>query len=396
MAGGKVSVIELGFSSLLLCSTACTPPLIGGPCNPYYSAAARAAAFPNFDAATGTLNGDLTITSDQNWLDYFCVQHVNGNLAVSGNNSFQVGVLIRLQSVTGNVSLDYNLHNSTPATGSDPRIRVFGLPALQSVGGNLEIVAADTGTDTSNDGANAIGIDALTSVGGTIRFSWLIGHYNPTGLAGLSTHNGNVEIRLYGDQSDLGLMSHLGTVQGNVTFNPGATTVTDILSGLTTVGGTFRIEEDCSPTVGPRPMGPGWFNTLQTIGGDLVFYQTTHLAYFGMMIALNSVGGVWQLQGTALQKFPIVPTANLVVGGVHIENNAKLTQLSSSQINVVPNGPIVIDNNCTLTASIATQFVNDEVTGGWTGAPDVHDNGAGPATCTACFALNVTKNALAP
>jgi len=189
------------------------------------------------------------------------------------------------------------------------------------------------------------------------------------------------------------MMAHLGTVQGNVTFNPGTGTVADILPTLTAIGGTLRIEEDCSATILAGAKGPGWFHTLQTVGGDLTFYQTTHLGYYGMLSALQTVSGEWQLLGTKLQDFPLSPTNNLVVGGIRIEDNVRLALLSSTNIQVTSNGPLVIDNNCILPATIATQFVTQQMASGWAGTPDVHDNGAGPSTCGMCSTPPVPKPA---
>jgi hypothetical protein len=281
-----------------------------------------------------------------------------------------------------------NLHRTSAAAAGDPRIRRIELPALQSVGGGFGLVVAeDIPSGTVGDGRNAIGINALTAVGGSIQVTWRIPVYSPSGLSGLTTHASDLHMVLAGDQSHTGFLANLATVQGNVTLDPGHTTVSDVLMGLTHVGGTVTLEDDCNAT--PGELGPELFDNLTTIDGDLSIHHVTRTVLHGLLPLLTAVGGTMRVEGSGVTNFPLgaLPGQThpmLSLGALSVTDDPQLMSFDASYVRVAASGAITIQNNCILPATTAATFVSDQTAAGWSGIATVSANGTG-ASCSACL-----------
>jgi hypothetical protein len=126
-------------------------------------------------AFRSTHQGNLSIANTADAASFSCIEHVDGDFKVSGDSSFTDASFANLNTVSGNVSLDLNLHRTSAAAAGDPRIRKVELQALQHIGGGFDLmVAEDIPSGTVSDGRNTIGIDALTAVGGPIQVTWRI------------------------------------------------------------------------------------------------------------------------------------------------------------------------------------------------------------------------------
>jgi hypothetical protein len=188
-----------------------------------------------------------------------------------------------------------------------------------------------------------------------------------------------------GDQEHGSFLQNLATVAGDVYFNS-RSTVGSILKGLVTVEGNVTLENLCSGST--RSMGPLWFDSLVTIGGDLTFSHSTMTQYYGLMHQLESVQGTLSMNGSALQDFPLPNQGHeLLLGGLSVVGNPLLSSLNASHVRLSSAGPITFEGNCVLSTATAQGFIDAQITLGWSGAAQVSTNETGPATCTACFTL---------
>jgi hypothetical protein len=202
---------------------------------------------------------------------------------------------------------------------------------------------------------------------------------------------------LAGDQSHDNFLANLATVQGNVTLDPGHTNPGNVLMGLTHVGGTVTLEDDCHAM--PGPLGPPLFNSLTTIGGDLKIFHVTRTVLHNLLLSLTAVGGTMRVEGSAVTDFPLgAPTMGthpmLTLGALSVTDNPALMSFNASYVRVLPTGAITIQNNCVLPAATAMSFVSDQMAAGWSGTANVSGNGTG-AFCNPCFRSRVRADSRA-
>jgi len=299
-------------------------------------------------------NGDLVIDSAAAAAQYVCLQTLNGALTVT-DGAPEVLPLASLQTISGNATLSYSypfLMGTTIAYKS----RTIDLAALTSIGGNLSITARRT------DGSNLsypFSMNAVTSVGGNILIE--VYGLNPSGLAGLTSHTGNLTITGHNLDVNAGnLLTGLTHVTGDILVeNIYATN--NVLNSLQTVTGNVTLK---------KLLSHNNFLGLQSVSGNLRFETMQLLG--ATWASLTGVGGELALiGGPGLTSLQLLPVGATTAGSFRLETQPVMTTLAGSSFHVVGAGPITISGAPALSQCEVNTFLDAQQAAGWTGTPDV-------------------------
>lgn len=268
------------------------------------------------------VNGNVTINSALSAARYACTETINGNITVTSAAPEQFG-LPALESVSGNVNFDYAFPYAQ-GPNTIYRRRLINLPALTSIGGNVDLYAKRT------DGSNKLspnGMDAVTSIGGDITITCF--DTNPNVFDALTSHSGNITIQgdLNGGALDVnagGAFQNLTQVTGDVHVHRFFAT-SGFLMALEQINGNL--------TIGDLRFYPSQsFTALEYVSGNFHFVAMKQIG--GTWINHVDVGGELGYIGHATNTTLVIPLANAAVGALRIEDNAALTTLYLSLIHI--------------------------------------------------------------
>lgn len=309
------------------------------------------------------VNSNLVIDSALSAANYVCVQQVNGALTIT-ESAPEVVPLPNLLQVTGNVDFNYSHAEMTP--GQAPyRRRTIDAPLLTTIGGSALLTARrDVG-----DKQVPQGLHAVTSVGGDITLT--LRDANPQVFNGLTAHTGNVTIQ--------------GFVNGNLDINAGGS-----FQNLVTVQGDLRALDFYSAngffnavqtvvgnvTVGKVRLYPSpSFQSLSTVTQALIFDNTTMLG--PPWPTPTAVGGEFRVVNQSTTTLAAVPADVTTAGGLRLENNPNLADLSGVSFQL-GSGDVFISGNPSLPQCEVDAFLATQAAGGWTGTAFVSGTNTNP------------------
>ena len=275
--------------------------------------------------------GNVNIVGEAQAAAFACISEVNGDVTVQGDRvpasgalpAFVAGLTLsmpNLRRVTGNLTINAD-HASSIAFDSLAEVggkfslsitRFWGVsypgggapvvatvvtnlsaPALTSVGGDVELHAqCDLGVGGSSATFD-FGLDALTTVGGSVLVDQPFIPGEPRGLRNLVTVLGNVVIdQPSQDFSDNNLLTNLDSIGGDleVTTNPN---FRYLLPALTAVGGTVTL------TTVSGTIDGGVLPLLRTVGRDVALsnYGVGTPYVCTVLGSLSYVGGTFRISG---------------------------------------------------------------------------------------------------
>ncbi len=327
-------------------------------CNSPESPVARVRA--HADHTTGTYVGNLTIDDAGDVATHGCVQAVQGDLTIAGPWTLDVA-MPALQSVSGDLSVDYPRQPNE----THPEVRAAQLPALTTVGADLILTSAHPGGG-SQIVSMPYGMNALTTIGGDIDINVETFNTSASGFSALTHHAGNLSV-VTGTGDTSGFFNALLSVDGDVYLDLGHTLVT-IMGSLQTVGGDFTLL-DGNPT-------PGVLDALASVGGD---FTLGTVAFNGppaqlFFPALADVTGRVTLDTTNLDVVNIGATP-LQAGALTLTTNAGIDDLGPGDVQVIGGGSIEFINNSNLCLSTINAFLAGQL--GWNGGSVISGNDDG-------------------
>jgi hypothetical protein len=315
-------------------------------------------------AASTTWAGDVTVTTQAEADTLACVSKIQGNLAIRPAES--VVHLPALQEVTGDVSIE--VHDTTAADFS--AVELAQLPELTTIGGSLRFHHL-LGHYAS---ALEIGLPALTTLPGDLELvlSSFNGHNH--GLDALQTVAGNVTIQASGDFYAFSLLPALSQIQGDLLVQTSAAGSSgNVLNQLVSVGGDVNL-------ISLRSLAQESFSSLTTVGGDLRLESVYSIdPRFG---ALTTVGGTLALEaenygGTLPADALIGNAVALSLGALTVRDTSRPTIPLTSATQIVPSGAIAVTDNAVMCQDAVDAFVAALQAEGWLGPLTLSGN-AGP------------------
>ncbi|MFT3926198.1 MAG: hypothetical protein QM778_26875 [Myxococcales bacterium] len=324
--------------------------------------------------------GDAVIDDASDVATFAPFSEIHGALRVL-SGAPNVVSLPNLTRVTGDVELVYSSYRPEPPpmSASYPAmrcgairqvtadVRVFQLPQLTTIGGDLTMEQENSFSGISTQPIE-LGMDQLTSLGGSLSIS--IGQFggSPCGLTGLGQIPADLTVRF--------LTS--GEVDGSIS---------GLLTTLTQVGGTFTFERSHNSFGVPLPL-------LARVGALRILKDDPSLSGFHFP-SLTDVAGLAELSGTgplsnltALTRvgsllvhdsgylsLEDVGGASLELGGLELRDNPALAALTTpagtSKVTLAVSAPLTIVDNPLLSAAAICAFVDYEEGQSWSGPSDL-------------------------
>lgn len=346
------------------------------------------------------VQGNLSITAGQKLVSsgYYApgltfslpnLAQVTGNLSIDGDRAASV-TLSSLQSVGGDLSVSLT-HFATKATALDPSdppllaypVTTLGTPVLTSVGGNIALHdAKENILGSSLSFAYHFGLDAVTSLGGSVLVDNPVFPANAVALASLTTIPGDLTIQWGGSDLDATLlMPQVTSVQGNFTLIAPPNS-RHLMAALADIGGNATIQANGTSKA---RLGPHLLEGLTHVAGDFTFTNPSDFAACAAVFpSLTSVEGTLRVQtGDTEVAFGATGATTLSVGAFQMSNTDSPHLPLHADAHVLGSGDIDIQGNPQLCSCQADAFVASQTAGGWLGSATSAGNGA-LASCATC------------
>jgi hypothetical protein len=225
--------------------------------------------------------GDVVLRTDADIAAHACDQVIRGSLSIP-DSSLMLVSLPMLEEVTGNVAI--NLHPERRTTRDGYDVRQVQLPLLARIGRSLSYAQASV-TGTLEGELVPLGLDRVEYVGGDVSIRLGLHGVSVTGLAGLSTLGGDLDLVFATPIADVGagFLPNLRSVSGSVRAANGCSVI-GLLDGLITVGGGLQLS-NFSGCAGLRG-----FSAVQTVRGTVRLEQVGHVP--ALLQALTSAHGL--------------------------------------------------------------------------------------------------------
>jgi len=310
--------------------------------------------------------GSVTIANAVQAEQWVCLRHLTGDLNVPSSSLEHIDLPV-LESVSGDANLVYD----RPGLSYFEETRRISAPLFNTVGGDLNLSSPAA---TPNQVIQyRIGLDALTSVGGTVDVSAQAFNTDLYGLSNLVSIPGDLSIVTgSGDTFMYGFLSDLTAVTGDVFVDIGHSSG-GVLRALQTVGGDFEhVDGNIIITGSPS------YGDLVSVGGNLTFANTAPNGPSNVQLfpSLTSVGATLTYENIGSGRSEILLGAPmLTVGALTVTNNPALTTMGAANIDVVGSGLILVTNNANLCDSSISAWMGGQMN--WTGPSSVSGNDAG-------------------
>jgi hypothetical protein len=311
-----------------------------------------------------------------------CVSGIDGDLRIEAEEAPWKVTLPSLSQVTGNVSLALALRprvagDALPGCGmttSPSAQRSIELPALERIGGSLNIRAPNTLADASGSQVVDVGLTNLSTVGGDLDLDFSTSAL-VCGLGRLTGMGGNLRLHAVGDLLSVSLLGSVLGVSGEVAIR-GPRTAVRLLENLQVVGSLVL---EPAPGAGTLLVGAGSFRSLRVAVRDLSLTDVDWPSNYGPLAKLLRVGGTLRLKGVGGGFALDDVGSTLKVGGLELDATS-LQCLSArsgtscvpfsaaSLLTVQPMGSIRMRENRGLRSAQVCGFVEDQRSRGFRGS----------------------------
>jgi hypothetical protein len=369
-----------------------------------------------------TVNGNLTLNGSAAAAPYQCVTKVNGNLTIAGgrvqvnSGTYQPGLTFALPNLTqvgGNLTIDGDRAESVSlpqlaSVGGDLSLSMthfvtvippampggsavfdfpatdIALPLLASIGGSVDLFdARDNAPVSSASFPYDFKLDALTSLGGSVRVHNSVFPAAIKGLNSLTTIHGDVLIDWGSTDLDSStLLAGVTHIEGNFELD-GPPNSRHLMAGLTTIDGNATIQAESGSNY--ARLGHNLLEGLTHVGGDMFFDKVdSGMNCASVFYQLTQVGGGMFVTNSRNElRFGATGGAHLSLGSFHLSDSDMAVIPLNADAAVAPTGAIEVTNNADPCSCQVDAFIASQQSAGWLGAATNTGNGSG-AACTTC------------
>ncbi len=303
---------------------------------------------------------DVLITDPAQAHRYRFTERIEGDLRVLDGTLASIA-FPALREVTG--ELEVASTGPVPG-GSGDWLRRVELPLLETVGGRVSLRGSGTGLPMIMD----VGLPALVSVGGDVDIVADIGWVSVRGLEALTSIPGDLTLVHTGSgDTSFGVLPALDSVGGDVSIDSGFTT-TSALASLRSVGGSLTW--DTGNLVGASNLA-----LLETVAGNLTLRGIETVSPETKLGSLSHVGGALVLDDVSLADSPVIGSAVVSVGALDLVDSSVpdlFTSLASLDLRPPPFATLT--GNTGFTDCQAQTFVDGHSTPGVGGSIVISGN----------------------